>query len=177
MDQPTADPRIERRMNRADLITGWIFILGGLAIVYFSWTMPRLEMRGIHPATIPGLVPGLLGAALALCGAVLAAKAHRDGSGQGGWRDFFAMFGSPEAGRFAVAAALALAYSLVLVGLVPFWLATALFVVAFILVFETWLSPTPKSVTRSAVWALFQGVVVAVAVTLVFQYGFLVRLP
>jgi hypothetical protein len=174
---PADPPRVDRRMNRADLVTGVVFTVLGLAIAYFSWTMPRLETRGIHPATVPGLVPGLLGAALALCGAGLAGKAWLEGRGVPAWREFFAVFRSPEAGRFAVAAGLALFYSLVLVGLVPFWLATALFVFAFILVFETWLSPAPKPVARSALWAAIQGLIVGAVVTFVFQYGFLVRLP
>lgn len=178
MSDPSTDSETElRRMNCADLITGCVLTVFGLAVAYMSWTMPRLEIRGIHPATVPGLVPGLLGAALAICGATLAAKAWRLGHGARARRDFAAIFRSAEAGRFAVTATLSLAYALVLVGLVPFWLASALFVFAFILVFETWLSPQPKPLVRSAFWAAVQGVVVGVAVTLVFQYGFLVRLP
>lgn len=164
-------------MKCADLIAGLVFIIFGLSIAYFSWTMPRLEVRGIHPATVPGLVPGILGGILALCGAALAGKALRQGRSDQGWQDFFAIFRTAEAGRFSVAAALALLYALVLVGLVPFWLASALFVFTFILVFEVWLSPAPRPLVRSAVWALVQGAIVGAAVTLVFQYGFLVRLP
>lgn len=178
MDDSTPDPtRQTDRMNRADLLSGIVFTLLGLAIVYFSWVMPRLEIRGIHPSTIPGIVPGLLGGLLTICGILLGAKAFAATRGVSGWSDFFSLFTSPQAGRFGVVAALTQGYSLVLVGLVPFWLATALFVFAFIVVFEAWLADTPKPLARAALWAAVQAVVVAATVTLVFQYGFLVRLP
>lgn len=178
MSELSVDPHVERRrMNRADLITGCVFTALGLAIAYLSWTMPRLEVRGIHPATVPGLVPGLLGVVLAFCGVALGIKAYRDGRNARGWQDFFAIFSTVEMGRVCVAAALALFYSLVLVGLLPFWLATTTFVFVFIVVFESWLSPSPKPVLRSAVWALVQAVIVGAVVTLVFEHGFLVRLP
>src|SRR5690606_27508065 len=40
---------------RADLITAIVLVLLGLAVTYASWTMDRLEVRRIHPSTIPGL--------------------------------------------------------------------------------------------------------------------------
>ena len=46
---------------------GWIAL--GSAIVYGSWTMDRLENLNINPYTAPGLVPGVLGAVIALCAA------------------------------------------------------------------------------------------------------------
>ncbi|WP_274423342.1 tripartite tricarboxylate transporter TctB family protein [Chelativorans sp. YIM 93263] len=178
MSEHSADSNVERRrMNRADLATGCVLTILGLAIVYFSWSMPRLEVRGIHPATVPGLVPGLLGLALAICGAVLGIKAWREGRQEEGWRDFLHIFYTAEIGRVLVAAGLALVYSLVLVGLMPFWLATTVFLFFFILAFETWLSSAPKPLLRSAFWALVQAVIVGIVVTLVFEYGFLVRLP
>ena len=44
----------------ADRIGGLIWIALGAAIVYGSWAMDRLTSLQIHPATAPGLVPGLL---------------------------------------------------------------------------------------------------------------------
>ena len=52
------------RRNAADLLSGLLFVLVGLAVLYGSWTMPRLANRGIHPLTAPGLVPGVLALAL-----------------------------------------------------------------------------------------------------------------
>lgn len=175
-DMAPEEQLVERRMNRADLLTGIVFTLLGLAIAYWSWIMPRLEVRGIHPATVPGLVPGLLGLALALCGIVLAWRAATNNQGAR-FADFFSVFKEPETGRFLIVVALALIYALVLVGLIPFWLATALFVFSFIFIFETWASSSPKPLPRAALWALVQAVIVAGLVTVVFENGFLVRLP
>lgn len=164
-------------MNRADLMSGAVFVALGLTIVYLSWTMPRLEIRGVHPATVPGLVPGMLGAALALCGLALGGKALRQAGLGTGWHEFLAIFRTDETVRFAAVAAMTLIYSLVLVGTLPFWLATVLFVFVFIAAFEVWITDTPKPLAGALVWAAVQAAIVAVAVTLVFERGFLVRLP
>ncbi|MCD7059155.1 tripartite tricarboxylate transporter TctB family protein [Pelagibacterium xiamenense] len=178
MDEQTPEPeRQSDWMNRADFLTGVAFALLGFTIIYLSWIMPRLEIRGIHPSTVPGLVPGLLGALLAISGILLGAKALVRIRGKAGWRAFMAVFASEQAIRFAVVSGLCLAYALILVGRVPFWLATTLFVFALIVAFEVWLNDAPKPLLRSAVFAAVQAAIVAGLVTAVFQYGFLVRLP
>ncbi len=176
-DQSDDTDLAARRMNRADIVSSAVFIVLGLTIVYFSWTMPRLEIRGVHPATVPGLVPGMLGAALALCGLALGGKALKESGLRGGWGDVLALLKTDEALRFAAVAAMTLVYSLILVGTLPFWLATALFVFVFIAAFEVWITDTPKPLVRALIWAAVQAVIVAVVVTLVFERGFLVRLP
>ncbi|WP_127142980.1 tripartite tricarboxylate transporter TctB family protein [Pelagibacterium montanilacus] len=178
--QTSTDPEAaaNRRMPYADLIAGTAFLVLGLVIIYLSWTMPRLEMRGIHPATVPGLVPGLLGIALALCGAMLGGKALVETRKlENGWQDFGSMFAGTEARRFAVAALISLAYALVLLGRVPFWLATGLYVFAFIVAFEVWATNEPKPLPKSMLWAAVQAVIVSAVVTVAFERGFLVRLP
>ena len=84
---------------------------------------------------------------------------------------------SGAAGRVGMVLVLTLTYTLGLVGLVPFWLATGLFVFAFILVFELWLAEPRRRLAQSLPWALGLAVVTAAAVTLVFERAFLVRLP
>ena len=174
----------QRSLIRADFITAVVLITLGLATLYGSWTMDRLEIRRIHPASVPGLVPGGLGLAIAVCGALLLIRSVRSGghrplSGDG---SFTRWLHSIEAQRLALAAVLCLVYPLVLVGWLPFWLATGLFVFAFIVAFE-W-SPqdgeaAPSSARRRAVllWAAVQAVLVAAIVSIVFQELFLVRLP
>lgn len=160
------------RMRRADLIAAIVLIALGVAVAYGSWTMPRLENRGIHPASVPGLVPGLLGLALAACGGILAFQSRGGGAETPGAE-------APDrAGlaRLAVATGLTLAYALVLVGTVPFWLATTIFVFVFILVFE-WMSDAPRPGVARIAGALVQAVAVAVAAVVVFERLFLVRLP
>ncbi|MDQ3458982.1 MAG: hypothetical protein M3498_06750, partial [Deinococcota bacterium] len=69
---------------------------------------------------------------------------------------------------------LTLGYGAGLVGLLPYWLATFLFVFLFITVFE-W--PTASSRARVLALALLQAALVAGLVTFIFERLFLVRLP
>lgn len=161
---------------RADLVTALVLLALGLAVVYLSWTMPRLEVRRIHPSTIPGLVPLLLGIALTVCGGLLAWRSWRIDA-PGGWQDLFGLVRTREALRVGVVLALALVHTLVLVGLIPFWAAAMLFIFAFIMVFETWLNEGPADPLRSFLWALAIAVVGGGGIYLVFERIFLVRLP
>src|SRR6478672_4752889 len=70
----------EHRPARADLhdALGWIAL--GAAILVGSLTMDRLENQNINPYTVPGLLPGLLGAAMLLLGGVLAVRSWRRGA-------------------------------------------------------------------------------------------------
>lgn len=161
----------------ADLLSGMVFFVLGLAVVFASWSMPRLEERGVHPLTVPGLVPAMLGLALAALGALLAAKAWRTNDRQAGWHGLLAMLRGDQAVRFAATLGLVLIHTLVLVGWVPFWLASALFVFAFIVTFELVLPSAPASTRRSLVWGALIALVAGVGVVLLFERLFLVRLP
>lgn len=163
-------------MARADLITAIVLIVLGLAILYGSWTMPRLEARRIHPMTIPGLVPGLLSVALIICGGVLGIRSLRDKT-EGGWAALKAGLFSAEAARFTALFVLILVFTLGLVGRMPFWAASGLFIFAFVLVFELWLTDRPKRPVATVAWAAGLAIVASAAVFWVFQYQFLVRLP
>jgi hypothetical protein len=171
-----ADDADKARMSRADLVMAVVFVLLGAAILYASWTMPRLENRGVHPLTVPGLVPGMLSAVLIVCGGLMGLRALRAAT-PGGWQLLGAALTGREARRAAVLSALALVYTLGLVGWLPFWAATGIFVFAFILVFEVWLAETPRKLTVSLPWALGLAVVTSAVVVLVFERAFLVRLP
>jgi hypothetical protein len=177
-DAPT-EAQVEREslpMLRADLLAGLFFIVLGAAILYGSWTMPRLEVRRIHPMTVPGLVPGLLSFALIVCGSILALRSWRAPT-PGGWSALGQAVVSEAARRALVVVVLVLIYTLGLVGLVPFWAATAAFVFAFIVIFETWLGTVKRPLVATLLWAAGLAVVASAAVTLVFERAFLVRLP
>jgi len=161
---------------RADLLTAIVLVALGLVIFYFSWTMPRLENRHVHPATIPGLVPMLLGAALSLCGGLLLWRSARI-EAPGGWHGLAALFGTTQALRVMVILGLALVHTLVLVGWLPFWAAAMLFIFAFIMVFETWLSEAPVNPLSSLLWAIAIAVTGGGGIYYVFERIFLVRLP
>lgn len=139
----------------------WI-ALGG-AIVYASWTMDRLERHGAAFYTAPGLVPGLLGLVLLVLGVVLGMRALRrsgfhSGSPHMGW------------GNTPLVLALCFGYAVGLVGRAPFWLATLLFVTAFIAIFEY---PSRRRMAMAPVY----GAATSLIVTYLFEEVFLVRLP
>lgn len=163
-------------MIRADLLASLFFIVLSASMLYGSWTMDRLANRRINPMTVPGLVPGLLSLALLVCGLVLAWRSLRSPA-PGGWSDLGHAVTAAPSRRAGMVLLLALFYTLGLIGLVPFWLATGLFVFAFILVFETWLAAPRRPLLQSLPWALGLAIATAAIVTVVFERAFLVRLP
>ena len=167
------------RMNKADLWTGLVFLVFGLVVFYASWDMPRLEHRGVRIYAIPGLVPMALGAGLALCGFLLALRAFRLGALQKLPADhnFKTLLLDFESIRVLVLVALIVAYTLILVGWLPYWSATALFVLVTIVMYEHVLKDDPIPLKRSLLWASVQALIVAIAISMIFERGFLVRLP
>jgi hypothetical protein len=158
-------------MPRADLVTGLVFALLGLAGVWASLDMPRFEDRNINPYTIPGLVPGALGVIILGLGVVLFTRAAL----AGGWRfGGLRLSTGPDVRRLILALVLCLVYAAGLVGQIPFWLATFVFVALFVILFE-W-QGEGGHLWRIAV-ALVYGAAVSAVVTLVFQELFLIRLP
>lgn len=161
---------------RADLLSALAWIAFGAAVSIGAWRMDRLENLHINQYEIPGLVPGLLGAAIVLLGIVLAVRSLRRGA--------LLPQGAPAArtrarAYLAMVLGAMLAYSLVLVGHgLPFWLATALFVAGFIFFFDRERQAgLGRGAPRQALLALAYGGATSAVVTLVFQEIFYVRLP
>jgi putative tricarboxylic transport membrane protein len=162
-------------MPKADFVTGLVLVALGIATVVASLEMPRFEERHVNPYTAPGLVPGMLGAVILALGAVLAVRAAR----AGGWRPAPAAgsFREPGVHRLVLAVVLCLVYAAGLVGTLPFWLATFVFVTAFVILFEWPLARGRSDRRRRLAFAPLLGALTAAAVTLLFQHVFLVRLP
>jgi heme/copper-type cytochrome/quinol oxidase subunit 1 len=163
-------------MPRADFLTGLVFALLGAVVIWASLEMPRFEERGGDPYTAPGLVPGALGAIILVLGAVLLVRAAR----AGGWRlspPDARSSRDPGVRRLVLAVVLCLIYAGGLVGTVPFWLATFVFITAFVVLFEWPLADGRTDRLRRLVFAPLFAAVIAAAVTLLFQDVFLVRLP
>ena len=166
-------------MVRADFLFSIVLTLLGLGIVLESWRMPRLENLGVNPYSVPGLTPGLLGLVLLLLAVTLLVRSIR----AGGWR--LAVGDSDESkasaqeslGRLALALFLTVGYGAGLVGRLPFWLATFLFVLLFVALFTWRPGLTAGAWAKLVAWAVLQAAVVAAVVTAVFQYLFLVQLP
>lgn len=145
---------------RSDAAQGVAWALGGGLIVYGSWTMDRLERHGAALYTAPGLVPGLLGLVLVVLGVALALRK----------RGISASSPAIRWGNTPLVLALCLGYAIGLIGRMPFWLATFVFVTAFIAIFEY------PSRRRMALAPLY-GAATSLAVSNLFEAVFLVRLP
>jgi len=163
---------------RGDFLSGIGWMGLGIAILIGSVIMDRLEKQGINPYTIPGLLPGLLGIAMTILGALLAARS---------WRPHLLASttnGAPadRAGRkrLLLVLGLCLTFGVVLVGHgLPFWLAAAIFVSAAILSmqYQQRKSSGQKLSGRMVVTAAAIGLGAGIVITIVFQEIFLVRLP
>lgn len=147
-----------------------LFLLGGAA-TYGGFVMDRLEVRQIHPASIPGLVPMILGIMLMICAAALAWSAAKPRKANGAAE-------TVSWTHFGVTLFWCALYALAAVGQLPFAPATAIFIAGFTLWFiwtESGRAARPGLATVLAVLA-FSGAT-AFGIAALFRYGFLVRLP
>lgn len=171
-----AEPIHEPRSDLKDAI-GWIVL--GVAIVIGSVMMDRLEAQSVNPYTVPGLLPGLLGLAMVLLGALLGVRSLRRGALH---KPLPALTAHDRAQRrrIWIVAALCITYGAVLIGHgLPFWVASTIFVTGSILILQR-ISTDPKErALTPKLWAkaVAIGLGSAVITQFVFQELFLVRLP
>ena len=163
---------------RTDLWIAAVFFVFGGAAAWLAFLMPTYADQKGTIYTAPGLVPGFYGIVMLLLSIWLAVRAVRQGALQPHGKG---VPGSEPKGtsdlRLAGAAALGLVFVVGLIGRVPFWLASAIFVAMFTILFE-WQADQPWSVRARRIGeAVLLGVVTGVAVTLVFEKVFYVRLP
>lgn len=157
---------------RADLVTAAVLLALGLGIVAHAFQMPRFVEQSGTGLTAPGIVPGFHGTMIAALAILLGLRAVR----RGGWAARGPVAQSSGDGRrLAMATVLGVLYAGVLVGRVPFWIASAIFVFAFTTAFE-W-GQGPERRIRRVVEAALIGLGTGLAVMLVFEDLFLLRLP
>jgi putative tricarboxylic transport membrane protein len=170
-------PHEQRLPPRKDLWTAVAFLVLGLAIISLSWSMPTYKEQKGEIYTAPGLVPGIYGLIITGLSIWLALRSLRRGALSGAPATLEAAPDGTSNLRLALAAALALLFCVGLIGRMPFWMAAAVFVTAFIALFE-WRPGAPWSLRlKLLATALLQGIVTGLAVMLVFQKIFYVRLP
>ncbi len=127
---------IAEAVSRADLAFGSLLIALGLGIVALSWQMPRFADQGVNPWSVPGLVPGILGVVILILALALVGRSIRRLAAAGGAGDAPGPLTGLSLARIALTLLLTLVYAAGLVGHLPFWLATFLFVAAFVFLFE-----------------------------------------
>lgn len=166
-------------MARADFITGIILILLNLYVIIESWRMPRLEHLKAHPLSVPGIVPAFIGMVLILFGIVLVIRSikrggHRIGVSLDGFRQAISKPGNQ---RLLLTAFLTIGYAVFLIGTLPYWLATGLFILIFVLLFEQKRGMTMVQWRRCVITAVLIATLSSAAITIVFERLFLVTLP
>lgn len=159
--------------NMADRLTAVVLCLLGVAMAWGGFEMDRLEIRRIHPASIPGLVPMILGACMVVCAVFLGLgslkptddTAPKETMDRGNWIDF------------AFAAGWSCAFALLLVGSVPFMAASAIYIAVFAIWYLRPAQTTQSGRIKTGFLILLYAALVAAGISALFQYGFLVRLP
>lgn len=173
-------PHEEPLPPRVDLRIAAFLLLLGLAILGLALQMPTgLDQKG-QIYTAPGLVPGIYGiviAGLSIWLGVRALRRRASGAVSDASADSTAQADATSNLRLALCAILCVAFAVGLIGRLPFWVAAAIFVTLFIVLFE-W---EPDAAPRARAWAvgtaLAQGIATGLIVALVFEKLFLVRLP
>jgi hypothetical protein len=170
-------PHEEPLPPRTDLWTGAFFLLLGAAIASLAWRMPTFTEQKGEIYTAPGLVPGLYGLIICVLSVWLAWRSVQRGALAAAASGGEAPVSATSNVRLALAAALCLIFCVGLIGRMPFWIAAAIFVTTFIVLFE-WRPGDPwQTRAKQMATALTQGVATGIAVVLVFEKIFYVRLP
>lgn len=156
-------------MKLADRITAIILIALGLAMLWGGFVMDRLEVRGIHPLSIPGMVPMGLGVLIFICGILLYFSSKNVAPSE--------ILDLGNRSSLIWAAVFCLVFSTILVGNLPFFLATFIFISAFAARFTWSAGASTRESTRKILFAIGFGLIFSGAISALFRYAFLVRLP
>jgi hypothetical protein len=167
----------EQNMPKADFYTSIVLTAFGAVVLVMSIQMPSMTEQSHNPYAAPGIVPGLLGAVIALLGGVMFIRSIR----KGGTRKITGeaisrAFRDDTTLRMGKTILLCVAYALLL-GKLPFTPLTAFFVLIFVLFFEYDRKETFRSQGKKGIIAALLAVSTAAAVYVVFFYLFLVNLP
>ncbi|WOI57779.1 tripartite tricarboxylate transporter TctB family protein [Palleronia sp. LCG004] len=158
------------QMTMADRLMAGVLGALGLAMAVGGFRMDRLEFRQIHPASIPGLVPMILGGLMVICAVLLWREASR-----GADRDPVLADGSWL--RLGLTAGTCLVYALILVGWLPFLWSTGIFVFAFAAIFGWPENGDRGARVKAVVGAAILAACTAFGTSILFSEVFLVRLP
>jgi hypothetical protein len=151
---------------KSDTAQGAFWIAVGGAIFYASWTMDRLSSVGVKPFSAPGLLPGILGLFIIVLGVAMLLRGKSQQTEKVHWRGIL----------LPLALCLGFAAGLVGHGL-PFWIAAWIFVAVMIWTLQYKERKAKGELRRLAAVALSVGLGASVAISLVFQELFLIRLP
>lgn len=166
----------EKTSLRGDMVMGVFWVVSGGAVLAHAMQMPVPRHLGATVLTSPGLVPGLLGAALIVLGAVLGIRAWRGRTILSTEEDV-ADPGQLSLALPMVAMVLMVGYAIALILRQPFLPWTIGFIALFVIVFNWPEATGPMRRARLILGALALGACTAFLVQFVFEDLFYVRLP
>jgi Tripartite tricarboxylate transporter TctB family len=150
----------------SDRVQGAFWIALGAAIFYASWTMDRLANLGVKPFSAPGLLPGILGVSIVLLGIVMVLRGKKQDQRLIEWQ------------RILLPLALCLGFAGGMVGRgIPFWVAAWIFIAVMIWTLQYRDRKAKGELPRLAAISASIGLAASVAIALIFQELFLIRLP
>ena len=170
------------KLFTADRIGGLIWFVFGVAVVYGSWMMDRLESMNIPPSTAPGVVPALQGIGFIIFALILMFRSEKHtivNTYAPGETD-----AAPAAQesfywkRILLSWGLCLAYGAVLLGSgIHYWALTVAFLFLHAILLDDTEHVPARPTLRRVIVAAVMELTIATIVTLIFRYIFLVRLP
>ena len=168
----------EENIPKADFYTSIILVAFGITVLILSIKMPTLAEQNKNPYAAPGIVPGFIGAVIAILSSIMLVRSirkrgHKEKISAASIKGFF--FNESTA-RILKTIFLCVVYSLLL-GHLPFILLTALFIFAFVLTFEYSFKESFQSQLKKVAMAALLAVLTSLSVYGVFFYLFLVNLP
>ncbi len=169
----------ESNMPRADFVIGILLLVFGIAVTWNSLSMPRYEDQGGSFLDSPGIVPAILGALITVFALVLfvrsiVQKGYLLGINRA---SLMTVLRDVQTVRMIVIIAIGTFYGLFLLRWLHFIAATAIFVFAFVVIFEYDLKKPFAAQWKVPVFALVLSAGTTAAVYFSFQYLFLVNLP
>ncbi|MHB9152884.1 MAG: tripartite tricarboxylate transporter TctB family protein [Spirochaetales bacterium] len=168
----------EKSMTKADFVTSIVLLAFGITVVVMSVQMPTMADANQSKFSAPGIVPGFIGVMVTLLSfAMLIRSIKRKGMQEivqkGAAKDLLAQ---ETTSRILKTLVICVVYVLLL-GKLWFPLPTALFIFAFIVMFEYDFKSAFRPQIKKIIVAFIIAVVATTLVTVVFQYLFLVNLP
>ncbi|TFH03657.1 MAG: hypothetical protein E4H09_04865 [Spirochaetales bacterium] len=154
-------------------------IIFGIAVLIISIQMPRFEELHVNPYSVPGIVPGFLGAIVTFLGLVLLVRSIiRGGYALNITRETAGeFFKDASTKRLLLTLTVCLGYAFGVLDRIPYLAATILYIFVFVVVFEYKKGVPIMGQTRMLVMALLLAGIAGTSTWAVFRYLFLVNLP
>jgi hypothetical protein len=169
----------QENMPKADFVVSILLMCFGVWIVIHSLQMPRFKEVGANPFSVPGIVPGILGIVIFILSLVvfirsLTHKGFRLGLNLQTLKNFFQ---DTSLQRMLLTICICIIYGIFMVGSMNYYLATFIFVLVFLILFQFLDAENVTGRGKLLVLSILQAVLVAGIVGAVFRYLFLVDLP